>query len=98
MALTDLEGRSGDARVTVGLPTALPVAAPGYAPASYAALAQASAARLEQHAESLAACAGNGGWNGDEAGEHFRMVLLGHADRCAKAAGDVRRAAQRLEG
>ncbi|MFE2325730.1 hypothetical protein ACFXD5_17710 [Streptomyces sp. NPDC059385] len=98
VALTDPEGRSGDARITVGLPTALPVAAPGYAPASYAALAQASAERLERHAESLAACAGHTGWNDDEAGEHFRMVLLGHADRCAKAAADVRRAAQRLAG
>ncbi|MFE3284218.1 hypothetical protein ACFXJJ_14005, partial [Streptomyces sp. NPDC059233] len=85
-------------RITVGLPTALPVAAHGYAPASYAALAQASAERLERHAESLAACAGHTGWNDDEAGEHFRMVLLGHADRCAKAAADVRRAAQRLAG
>ncbi|MFJ8015784.1 hypothetical protein [Streptomyces sp. NPDC096339] len=98
VALTEREGRSGDARVTVGLPTALPVAASGYAPASYAALAQASAERLERHAESLTACAGHSGWNDDEAGEHFRMVLLGHADRCAKAAADVRRAAQTLAG
>lgn len=98
VALTDRAGRSGDARITVGLPTALPVATPGYAPASYAALAQASADRLDRHAESLTACAGHTGWNDDEAGEHFRMVLLGHADRCAKAAADVRRAAQRLAG
>ncbi|MFD7256176.1 hypothetical protein [Streptomyces sp. NPDC059874] len=98
VALTELAGGSADARVTVGLPTALPLAAPGYAPASYGALAQAGAERLERHAESLAACAGNTGWNGDQAGEHFRMVLLGHADRCAKAAADVRRAAQRLAG
>ncbi|MCX5193009.1 hypothetical protein OOK31_03725 [Streptomyces sp. NBC_00249] len=98
VALTDPEGRPTDARVTVGLPAALPVAAPGYAPASYGALARASADRLERHAESLAACAGNTGWNGDEAGERFRMVLLGHADRCAKAASEVRAAAQRLSG
>ncbi|MFE5808048.1 hypothetical protein, partial [Streptomyces sp. NPDC056491] len=70
--------------------------ASGYAPASYGALAHASADRLERHAQSLAACAANSGWNKDEAGERFRMVLLGHAERCAKAADGVRRAAERL--
>lgn len=98
VALADRARGSGDGRVTVGLPTALPVAAKGYAPASYGALAQASAERLERHAESLAACAAHTGWNEDGAGEGFRMALLGHADRCAKAAADVRRAAQRLAG
>ncbi|MEV7521461.1 hypothetical protein [Streptomyces sp. NPDC091371] len=78
--------------------SALPAAASGYAPASYGALAQASAERLERHAESLEACAAHTGWNADEAGEHFRMVLLGHAERCAEAAADVRRAARRLAG
>ncbi|MEU9161399.1 hypothetical protein AB0D29_14165 [Streptomyces sp. NPDC048424] len=99
VALEDLEdgfARAGDGRVTIGMATAVPVAAYGYAPASYGALAHASADRLERHAESLAACAGNGGWNKDEAGERFRMVLLGHAERCAKAAEGVRRAAKRL--
>ncbi|GAA2620946.1 hypothetical protein GCM10010425_14150 [Streptomyces spororaveus] len=89
-------GRAGDGRVTVGTATAVPVSAYGYAPASYGALAHASADRLERHAESLAACADHGGWNRDEAGERFRMVLLGHAERCARAAEDVRRAARRL--
>ncbi|PWK71295.1 hypothetical protein BCL76_104401 [Streptomyces sp. CG 926] len=92
----DHRGRAGDGRVTVGTPTAVPVSAYGYAPASYGALAHASADRLERHAESLAACAGNSGWNGDETGERFRMALLGHAERCAEAADDVRRAAKRL--
>ncbi|MFG2232513.1 hypothetical protein ACGFNX_21280 [Streptomyces sp. NPDC048723] len=92
----DHRGRSGDGRVTVGTATAVPVSAYGYAPASYGALAHASAERLERHAESLTACAGNSGWNADEAGERFRMVLLGHAERCAKAAAGVRRAAERL--
>ncbi|MCX4545533.1 hypothetical protein [Streptomyces sp. NBC_01565] len=94
--LADHPGRAGDGRVTVGMATAVPVSAYGYAPASYGALAHASADRLERHAESLAACAANSGWNRDEAGERFRMVLLGHAERCAKAADGVRRAAKRL--
>ncbi|MER5929044.1 hypothetical protein [Streptomyces sp. NPDC002054] len=64
--------------------------------ASYGSPAQAGAARLDRHAERLAACAGHNGWNADESGERFRMVLLGHAERCAQAAADVRRAAQRL--
>lgn len=96
VALGDLDGRPGDGRVTVGMPTAVPVSAHGYAPAAYGALAQASADRLERHAESLTTCAGNSGWNKDEAGERFRMVLLSHAERCAKAAEGVRRAAKRL--
>ncbi|QES51360.1 hypothetical protein DEJ50_29480 [Streptomyces venezuelae] len=68
----------------------------GSAPAAYGSLARASSARLDRHAESLAACAGHNGWNADESGERFRMILLGHAARCAEAADDVRRAAQRL--
>ncbi|TDU74229.1 hypothetical protein [Streptomyces sp. KS 21] len=96
VALEDLAARPGDGRVTVGMPTAVPVSAFGYAPAAYGALAHASADRLERHAESLAACAGNSGWSTDEEGERFRMVLLGHAERCATAADGVRRAAKRL--
>ncbi|MFG2988209.1 hypothetical protein ACGFZK_02665 [Streptomyces sp. NPDC048257] len=96
VALQDAQDLPGDGRVTVGTATAVPVSAHGYAPASYGALAHASADRLERHAESLAACAGNSGWNKDEAGERFRMVLLGHAERCARAADGVRRAAERL--
>ncbi|MET9885673.1 hypothetical protein ABZZ20_21555 [Streptomyces sp. NPDC006430] len=96
VALEDLAAPSGDGRVTVGMPTAVPVSAFGYAPAAYGALAHASADRLERHAESLAACAGNSGWNKDGAGEQFRVALLGHAERCATAATGVRRAAKRL--
>lgn len=96
VALEDLSARPGDGRVTVGTATALPVSAFGYAPAAYGALAHASADRLERHAESLAACAGNSGWSTDEEGERMRMVLLGHAERCATAADGVRRAAKRL--
>ncbi|MER7463130.1 hypothetical protein [Streptomyces sp. NPDC097981] len=96
LALEDLTARPGDGRVTVGMPTAVPVSAFGYAPAAYGALAHASADRLERHAESLAACAGNSGWNAGEEGERFRMILLGHAERCATAADGVRQAAKRL--
>ncbi|MFE2875825.1 hypothetical protein ACFXG6_04770 [Streptomyces roseus] len=96
VALEDLAGRPDDGRVTVTLPTAVPVPAFGYAPAAYGALAHASADRLERHARSLAACAGNSGWNADEEGERYRMVLLGHAERCATAADGVRQAAKRL--
>lgn len=96
VALGEHSGCHGDGRVTVGRPTALPVRARGYAPASYGALARASAERLEAHAESLAACADTGGWDKDEAGENFRVALLDHAQRCAEAADGVRRAANRL--
>ncbi|MYT22640.1 hypothetical protein GTW69_20505, partial [Streptomyces sp. SID7760] len=57
VALEDLAGRTDGGRVTVTLPTAVPVSAFGYAPAAYGALAHASADRLERHARSLAACA-----------------------------------------
>ncbi|MER6775735.1 MULTISPECIES: hypothetical protein [unclassified Streptomyces] len=96
VALEDLTAGPADGRVTVTLPTAVPVSAFGYAPAAYGALAHASADRLERHAESLAACAGNSGWNTDEEGERFRVILLDHAERCATAADGVRRAAKRL--
>ncbi|MFK0044045.1 hypothetical protein ACIQU4_08045 [Streptomyces sp. NPDC090741] len=96
VALEDLTARQGDGRVTVTRPTAVPVSAFGYAPAAYGALAHASADRLERHAQSLAACAGNSGWNTDEEGERFRVILLDHAERCATAADGVRHAAKRL--
>ncbi|MGW5852171.1 hypothetical protein ACWFQ8_30200 [Streptomyces sp. NPDC055254] len=64
--------------------------------AAYGARGQAGADRLDRHAERLSACAADTGWNGSEAGERFRMALLAHADRCADAASDVRRAARRL--
>ncbi|AWZ09065.1 hypothetical protein DRB89_36260 [Streptomyces sp. ICC4] len=96
LALGERAGRPGDGRVTVGMPAAAPVPARGCTPASYGALARASAERLESHADSLAACAETGGWSEDEAGERFRTVLLDHARRCVTAADGVRRAANRL--
>ncbi|MFD5148128.1 hypothetical protein [Streptomyces sp. NPDC058401] len=96
VSLGELPGGRGDRRVTVGRPAALPTPVRGCTPASYGALAQASAERLAGHAESLAACAGADGWDRDEAGENFRMVLLDHAQRCARAADGVRKAANRL--
>ncbi|MFE2144411.1 hypothetical protein ACFXA3_22205 [Streptomyces sp. NPDC059456] len=96
VALEDLAARPGDGRVTAGRATAVPVSAFGYAPAAYGALAHAGADRLERHAESLTACAADSGWNADEEGERFRMLLLGHAERCATAAEGVRQAAKRL--
>ncbi|MEV7611859.1 hypothetical protein [Streptomyces sp. NPDC089799] len=102
VALTpaDPTGRTGaapsDGRVAVGTSAAVPRSAHGYSPASYGALARTSADRLDRQAESLAACAAHTGWNGGEAGERFRLVLLAHADRCAKAAADVRGAARAL--
>jgi hypothetical protein len=82
----------------VALPAvgAVPPAARAATPASYAALARADADRLDRHARSLAACAAETGWNGDETGERFRMNLLEHAERCTRAASDVRAAARRL--
>ncbi|WP_329315810.1 hypothetical protein OG723_36640 [Streptomyces sp. NBC_01278] len=96
VALEDLAARPGDGRVTVSRPNAVPVSAFGHAPAAYGALAHASADRLERHAQSLAVCAADSGWNADEEGERFRMILLGHAERCATAADGVRQAAKRL--
>lgn len=57
---------------------------------------QCTADRLDRQAESLAVCAADSGWNGSEAGERFRTALLAHADRCTRAAADVRRAARWL--
>ncbi|MFE6839757.1 hypothetical protein ACFVFI_33655 [Streptomyces sp. NPDC057705] len=72
---------------------AVAVAAPLSA---YGARGRAGAERLDRHAEALCACAADTGWNGSEAGERFRTVLLAHADRCARAAADVRSAARWL--
>ncbi|OEJ35026.1 hypothetical protein [Streptomyces subrutilus] len=71
---------------------------PGAPLSGYGARGHVGADRLERHAETLAACAADTGWNGSEAGERFRMILLAHADRCARAAADVRSAARRLSG
>ncbi|MEW2416621.1 hypothetical protein AB0953_23245 [Streptomyces sp. NPDC046866] len=82
----------------VALPAAgaVPPTARAATPASYAALARADADRLDGHARSLAACAAEAGWNGDEVGERFRMHLLEHAERCTRAATDLRTAARHL--
>lgn len=63
---------------------------------AYGALGQGGADRLDDHARSLAACAADSGWGGSAVGERFRAALLEHADRCARAAADVRQAAGRL--
>ncbi|GGT02832.1 hypothetical protein [Streptomyces toxytricini] len=75
-----------------------PAAPPARAdtPASYAASARAGADRLDRHARSLAACAADAGWDGNETRERFRMRLLEHADRCTRAASDIREAARHL--
>ncbi|MBW5482852.1 hypothetical protein GPJ59_13425, partial [Streptomyces bambusae] len=88
-----LAGPADGTRVAGGLPTAVPVPVHDGPPAAYGALAHASAERLEGHAARLEACAGHSGWDKDEAGERFRTVLLNHAERCARAAADVRGAA-----
>ncbi|UQX03995.1 hypothetical protein [Streptomyces sp. RerS4] len=91
-------GRAGAVPGATRLSTELPQPAVGRTPASYGALARATADRLEAHADRLAACAADSGWNAEEAGEGFRLVLLGHADRCARAADDLRLASRRLLG
>ncbi|RPF44172.1 hypothetical protein EDD96_0692 [Streptomyces sp. Ag109_G2-6] len=71
-------------------------AAPAAGPGSYAVLARADADRLDALARGLADCAAEPGWSGDETGEAFRMRLLDHAERCTRAASDVRAAARFL--
>ncbi|MFJ4715567.1 hypothetical protein [Streptomyces sp. NPDC088785] len=68
----------------------------GQRPAHYAALVAASARRLEGHARTLAEFARQPGFNHDAFGERCRMTLLNHAERCARAAADARRAADWL--
>ncbi|MFF1698156.1 hypothetical protein ACFVXC_31815 [Streptomyces sp. NPDC058257] len=68
----------------------------GQSPAHYAALTAAGARSLDEHARKLADCAHQPGWNHDAFGEHCRMTLLAHAERCARAAADARRAADWL--
>ncbi len=68
----------------------------GADPAHYAALASAGARRLEEHARRLADCARRPGWDHDAFGERCRMTLLAHAERCAAAAADARKAADWL--
>ncbi|MFF3807014.1 hypothetical protein [Streptomyces sp. NPDC002032] len=84
--------RPGDAAVAARAA----VTGRGRAPAAYGSLASASADLLDRHARDLENCALHSGWSSDGAGEQFRTVLLGHAERCAQAASDVRRAARRL--
>ncbi|WP_030197204.1 hypothetical protein [Streptomyces sp. NRRL S-87] len=81
---------------TAGAAGAVPPPAGAASPAAYGALARADADRLDRHARSLAECAADTGWNGTETGERFRMRLLDHAERCARAAAEVRVAARRL--
>ncbi|MGW6781684.1 hypothetical protein [Streptomyces sp. NPDC054987] len=76
------------------VPPALRAAAPDVC----AARARAGADRLDEYARNLTACAAETGWNGDETGERFRMRLLEHAERCTRAASEVRAAARHLGG
>ncbi|MET9494821.1 hypothetical protein [Streptomyces sp. NPDC006552] len=68
----------------------------GQSPARYAGLVAAGARGLDEHARRLADCARRPGWNHDAFGEQCRMTLLAHAERCARAAADARRAAEWL--
>ncbi|MEU6394051.1 hypothetical protein [Streptomyces sp. NPDC046939] len=95
LALTDARHTPGSAEARPTADGYVPPAA-GQSPARYAALLTAGARGLEQHARKLAECARLDGWNHDAFGEHCRMTLLAHAERCARAAGDARRAADWL--
>ncbi|MYW64271.1 hypothetical protein GTY65_09320 [Streptomyces sp. SID8379] len=68
----------------------------GQSAAHYAGLTAASARRLDEHARRLAEFARRPGFNHDAFGERCRMTLLAHAERCARAAGDARKAADWL--
>ncbi|QEV16675.1 hypothetical protein [Streptomyces alboniger] len=94
LALTDVHPHMtmADGTFTPGAGAAAPVG--GRGSARHAALASDSARRLEEHARQLADCARQPGWNQDAFGEKCRMTLLAHAERCARAAADVSRAAQ----
>lgn len=97
-----LPGSLGPGSVAVALvgadgPTVTAEAYGGGLPA-YGARGRVGADRLDRHAERLSACAADTGWNGSETGERFRTALLAHADRCANAAADVRRAARWFSG
>ncbi|QEU90932.1 hypothetical protein CP970_08590 [Streptomyces kanamyceticus] len=88
LALTDTDPRGG-------VPSFAPGA--GGSSARHAALAHDSARSLDEQARQLADCARQSHWNHDAFGEECRMTLLAHAERCTRAAEDVRRAAQWLE-
>ncbi|MFF4366770.1 hypothetical protein [Streptomyces sp. NPDC001594] len=77
-------------------PGSAPPAARAAGPSADAVLVRADADRLDALARGLADCAAEPGWSGDETGEDFRMRLLDHAQRCTRAAADVRAAARRL--
>ncbi|GHI82923.1 hypothetical protein [Streptomyces xanthophaeus] len=101
-ALDRLPSRLGPGSVAVALveadgPTVTAEAYGDRLPA-YGARGRVGADRLDHHAERLSACAADTGWDGSETGERFRTALLAHADRCANAAADVRRAARWLSG
>ncbi|MBW5422084.1 hypothetical protein GKQ77_10985 [Streptomyces sp. BG9H] len=94
LALTDVEPYMTDGALAPGAGGLAPVAGSGVA--RHAALAAESARSLEEHARQLAECARQPGWNDDAFGEQCRMTLLAHAERCARAAADVSRAARWL--
>ncbi|AZM51631.1 hypothetical protein DMA15_02715 [Streptomyces sp. WAC 01529] len=99
LALTDVDPYMTDGTLAPGAGVLTPGAgalAAGSGCARHAALAAESARSLEEHARQLAACAQRPGWNHDAFGEQCRMTLLAHAERCARAAVDVSRAARWL--
>ena len=96
IALADRSGFQADGSVSVGAAVGLSLRDGDHAAAHHAALARRTAGRLEAQAGALVECAQSSEWNNDAVGEHFRMVLLGHAERCFAAAADMQRTADRL--
>lgn len=95
LALMDTDPRTGTGILAPDEALSAPGA--GRGSARHAALAHDSARSLDEQARQLANCARQPRWNHDAFGEQCRMTLLAHAERCARAAADVRRTAQWLE-
>ncbi|MDG4856883.1 hypothetical protein P8605_01685 [Streptomyces sp. T-3] len=96
VAFADSDTLRADGRVCVASTAVGAKPASGQSPAHYAGLARASAERLERQAAALTDRAAHTGWDNDAYGERSRMTLLAHAERCTKAAADVRRTAKWL--
>ncbi|WP_055565695.1 hypothetical protein [Streptomyces atriruber] len=96
LALPDTDPRAGSGVLAPGTAAFTPSVGGGRS-AHHAALAHDSARSLDEQARQLADCARQPEWNHNAFGEQCRMTLLAHAERCARAAEDVRRAAQWME-
>ncbi|ATL25453.1 hypothetical protein [Streptomyces formicae] len=94
LALTDVDRNVSDGAPAPRVGASAPLAGAGLT--RHAALTSDSARSLAEHARQLADCAKQPGWNHDAFGEQCRMTLLAHAERCARAAADVDRAARWL--